>query len=292
MFSENAIGTRAWITRSILKGMALFSLGFSVLGLPTPGHAGPFHVEEGYDLLYTRSAYLDFQGAGGLNREDFVGQAFGRYDFGNGLVPTGNADTIVHRLSDATRPSNDAGPAIENPIGVSVDLTLRSSNPIAGAFGGGVGNYLLATVADSSGSTMSIDFDNTGLGGTFSSVLNLLIDLWDCQLNATGECVKQGINPLVQILKVFTLTDHPWSASPPSSPLVVLIPGVNYLLPDGTGNGTSDFFPAAGAVHDAGNGQHIVDPAAPEIDAASGAGALSLLAGVLALLGERRRKPA
>ena len=217
--------------------VALLGLGYSVVS-----QALPFLVHSGYDLLTTLQAQIDFDGEGSRSPDQFESLPFGRFDFGDGQGPvkTYNTDTILRRLEDATRSSEDSGPADENPIALEfIDLSIISVAPIADFFGGASGRHIVATNINDLGSTMEIFFDSTGTGGTFNSELKFQFDL--VEVLQRGPTLEDTI--LGNVLGTFDIseldgalsqTGAVWSQDPNKIALdcegvivPLLIPGIN-----------------------------------------------------------------
>ena len=194
-------------------------------------------------------------------------------------VPSGSFDTVVQRLNNVTTDTGTTGLQImalnlvsESPVygGQSLYVTLNSSGPLAG-------------------NSMTITGANSG-SGDFTSKLNFFIDFRVGGITGTivdnNVCSAFGLNcngPNGSFdIAIATPNPVAWSAT--------ATPAGNAAC-DGTKIGnechtvkgvTTDgvhFFPAP-AIH------HPV----PEIDAAPGSSAISLLLGILALVNEQRRR--
>jgi hypothetical protein len=81
-------------------------------------------VYPGYDTFKTVPAGTIFQGV------NYMGVPLGTFNFGTGLVATGETDTIVHRLDTATGPP---GGSVTIPIQL-VALQLESVISVGGHF--------------------------------------------------------------------------------------------------------------------------------------------------------------
>lgn len=230
-------------------------------------------VLSGYDLFHTDPGGTSFDG------KPFQGVPIGQFDFGDGKGPvnTYQTDTIVHRLDDVTDPSGDTRIQL-------VALQLRSVNQVS-IMGGPFGYYYVTlqsrrTLADlpllpepltTGEGIMTINFENPGVGGTFTtSSYDVFFDLRFGSL--TGPIVFSGSQSLDG--------GGNWTHEPP--PNTLLIDGVNSRL-NGT-NHDADFFPST--IH---TGPHGVGPAsAPEPTSLMLAGLGSLF--VLGYRGRKGRK--
>lgn len=211
------------IRRSVILGILLtvFTVAF-----PSVSKADPL-VLRGFDLFTTisSSTKVDLPGVG---IQPFKGVPLGTFDFGSGPVNTGNTDTIVRRLADAS----PANPTI--PIQL-VALQFMSVNPING-------NFLFITLQSDRGGPaslglMTINFGPEGIPhGTFDSTLSVFFDVRVGSLD--GEIVFSGN-------KTLTAFDIPWSHFPPPGALTII--GVNFLL-NGQ-NQLNDFFPRDTIMH-------------------------------------------
>ena len=191
----------------------------------------------GWDLLATQPG-TTFAGAA------FRGVPLGTFDFGGGPQNVGNVDTIVHRLSSTSAPTQTTAIKL-------VALQLQSVSPID--LGAGLGIYYLTlqsrrSIAEGgsvnpSGGNMTITFDPLE---TFNSVFDVFFDVRFGGLNA----------PIIASASHhFANNGTSWSHEP--LPLALLIDGVNHNL-----NGAdmvNDFWPvgtivcletgSGGAVH-------------------------------------------
>lgn len=186
-------------------------------------------VHSGWDLLLTVDAELKNPGLPGPDFLDFKGVPLGTYNFGNGGVPVGNSDTIIHRLNTATIP-----PSGSDTIDIQVDaLQLIDTSD---------GYY--ATLNPNTASTGSLTiFDDGKWNNSFYVYFDLYAGASANPANYLGTGYKHFIGS-------GNWTHYPGTGDP-------LITGVNSLL-----NGSdhlNDFFLVKQAVHDAGDGSfHIV----------------------------------
>ena len=231
------------IRRGLFFGVliALFTVAF-----PGTSQADPL-VLRGFDLFAT-----DTQGTRinvpTVGLPLFRGVPLGSFDFGAGPVNTGNADTIVERLGDAS----PASPTISLEI---IALQFRSLDPIT--FGGGT-NFLFITLQSIRGGPVSTGLMTINFGpegsphGTFDSTLDVFFDIRVGALD--GMIVFSG-------MKTLTAVDVPWSHFP--RPDAILIPDVIFLL-NGQ-NQLNDFFPIGLVMHSSpDNSTHTVVTATPE----------------------------
>jgi PEP-CTERM motif len=174
----------------------------------------------------------------------FVGDPLGSFDFGAGPVPTGNADTIIERLTSAMGPGS-----VSIPVQLRA-MQLVSTTPIDIGFGLDF-HYLTLQAAASLGTMVWTE--DPGFHGPPPpphGVANYLVLNWlfDVRLGSLG-------GPVVfSDLKTLSSDPTPWSHFPP--PGAVLIPGVNSFL-----NGTSpdnDFFFLETFSLNAADGTHIL----------------------------------
>ncbi len=211
------------IRRSVILGILLtvFTIAF-----PSVSKADPL-VLRGFDLFVTTGGTkVDLGPPIGI--QQFKGVPLGTFDFGSGPVNTDNADTIVHRLADAS----PANPTI--PIQM-VALQFMSVNPING-------NFLFITLQSDRGGPASLGLMTINFGpegtphGTFDSTLSVFFDVRVGSIN--GPIVFSGN-------KTLTAFDIPWSHFPP--PGAFTIDGVNFML-NGQ-NQLNDFFPLGEVLH-------------------------------------------
>ncbi len=235
---------------------------------PSSASGSFVNIMTGYDLLYTTTAYFDFDGAGPLAPTPFVGVPLGTYNFGGGPKNVGNADTIVHRLDPVTNLADGASQTIDVAM---VALSLQSQNQIDwSAFGGNANEFVKTVSLVDTGSTMTIKNSSDNLsplleGGTFDSEIKIQF-----QLEGVTSGAKSGF-----ITKTFQQTGALWTHLPPAG--AVLINGVNSNL-----NGSdhlNDFFTGL-AFHDSGDGsQHTTINAVPEPTSLFAIGLACLAAG-------------
>lgn len=202
-------------------------------------------VADGWDLLQTTDG-TTFAGA------PFTGVQLGTFDFGApyGVQGVGNADTIVHRLSDATI-GGISGTAAPIPIEL-VALQLVSVAPID--LGAGVGLYYITLQSTRGGPAspgqMTVTFDNPS-GGTFDSFFDVFFD------------VRFGaLNGPIAFSNNLTLSSSgtPWSRTPPAG--AIQIPGVNLNL-NGV-NPNADFWPGKITEQHPSGATHVAITASPE----------------------------
>ncbi len=209
-------------------------------------------VNPGYDLFQSLSG-TQFLGT------PFDGVPLGSYAFpnpGNSPDPitlgTGNADTIVQRLSTATPGSPTVGLQMNA-------LQLVSDTPIN--FGGGPLGFYYVTLQSSDGTgpasigSMTINFGGP-TSGTFSSMLNIFFDVHYAAIN--GPIVLQSD-------LILSNSSAVWSNLP--APADVLLPNslpntYNYLL-NGSNN-ANDFFVTSLSTSQGGVG--VVDGTVTEVN--------------------------
>jgi len=254
---------------SFLKWASVAAMAFAGFGISSSSEAS---VLAGCDYFTTDPSSYFF----GIN---FTGVSTTTIPSGcNGSnVPSGSFDTVVQRLNDVT---TDSGKTELQMMA----LNLVSESPVYG------GQSLYVTL-NSSGpqvdNVMTITGANSG-GGYFSSTLNFFIDFRVGGINGTivdsQVCSALGLNCNGSggSFNIAIATPNPVAWSATATPVgVAACPGTKIGNECHTVKGvTTDgvhFFPAP-ALH------------APEIDAASGSSAISLLLGILALVNEQRRR--
>ena len=225
--------------------MGLLLIGFLLATLPTPALSQPsFTVGSGFDLFQTIPDLTTFDG------NSFFGIPIEGFDFGDGVVGTGGADTIIERTDPATVTGAGQTATIDIEL---VALQLRSVNLIDDNF-----HYLtLQTartaeeeVAQGAGSastgSMNITFDDQ-LGGIWStSFFDVFFDIRTGGLDG----VIIGSNS-----QSMNSSGNIWSRI--SNPYATLIDGVNNNL---IGDNGSDFW-TSGIVH---GGTHAITQDIPE----------------------------
>jgi len=226
-------------------------IGLAVLLLaPAEGRAA-YNVAAGYNL-YQSEPGTNFPGLGNL-----MGVPLGTYNFGGaiGVQNTGPTDTIIQRLSAATAPTQTAGASATTNIQI-VALQLETVAPVAGFMGiAGPNNYFI-TLDPTTASTgsITITWNASGLGGTFSSSLNLDFDIHVGSLNG------MVLNPGGTMLTL-TSTGTAWTDLP--LPGAVTITGANQYLSGVNGNPTQDFWPGGAPASEVGGGDtDVIGPAA------------------------------
>lgn len=185
----------------------------------------------------------------------------GMFNFGDGCVVTGNTDSILHRLEDATQSDGDI--ALEfvalsmRPLDQSYQfdptITWDFGNNIQEAFEIRILKDLTTDTwiyGEDLGSTMSINFDANDLGGTFSSALSFSFDVVGLDTGIVAE--NAGTLSLTQ----------PASYWDRENPDAVHIPGVNFWLA-GDNNTTQDFFTTEATHCDGPSKCHSTIPATP-----------------------------
>jgi hypothetical protein len=180
---------------------------------------GSLTVAAGYDLFETTTG-SSYGPLGPL-----VGVPLGTFNFGGGSVATGNADTIVQRVSPVTVPA--AGDTGMTGLVVNA-LQMETATPIN--LGNGLNNYFV-TLTPTAASTgmMNITFASTA-GGTFTSTLDIFFDVHQGALNGPVVLSSEA---------VLSNSGAPWERIPP--PGAVVIDGVNHNL-DGK-DMNQDFWP-------------------------------------------------
>jgi hypothetical protein len=265
--------TIATIIRTLVAAAILTGLAGSVARAGTT-------VAAGWDLLRTLPDQTVFLGA------NWTGDPLGQFNFGSGLVPTANTDTIVRR----TLPMTDPGGTI--PIEL-VALNLVSVAPIS-ISGSPLDFHYITLQSDrggpASGGQMFLQIGPEGdPHGAFSSVLTVSFDV---RVGA-----RNGPIFYSDTVVLTTPSVSPWGHLPPG-PSPLLIPGVNSEL-GGPGDHSQDFWPAIGGFavpiaheHNTFGLYHTVVVAGevgvvPEPNAALATG-LGLLAGALGFRRVRR----
>jgi hypothetical protein len=120
-------------------------------------------VAAGYDFFSTQSP-SSFMGVA------MEGNQFNAFDFGEGMVDTGNADTIVHRLSDAEcTPDAPPFPCTSETIDIEmIALSMKTVSQVD--LGLGLDDYyVVLNSGTQSFGEMTISFDSE-FGGTFTSI--------------------------------------------------------------------------------------------------------------------------
>jgi hypothetical protein len=197
-----------------------------------------FHVAAGFDLLETTTgSTFTFPVAGPT---PLVGVPLGTFDFDNllgrgiGVQNTGSADTIIERTTAAIpTPPPAAGSSATIPI-TMLALQMETAVPIN--IGAGLHNYFITLQSTHGGTptvgTMTITWDATGLGGTFTSFFDVFFDIRQDSL--AGPIVSSSDLTL-------TNTGAGWTDLPP--PGAEQIRNVNRFLSGTNGDPTQDFWP-------------------------------------------------
>jgi hypothetical protein len=226
-------------------------IGLAVLLLaPTEGHAA-YNVAAGYSLFQSEQG-TEFTGLGNL-----MGVPLGSFNFGGsvGVQNTGPTDTIIQRLQAATTNTPVAGASATINIQM-VALQLETVAPVANFMGNaGPSNYFI-TLDPNTASTgsMTITWNASGLGGTFSSSINVDFDIHIGSLNG------MVINPGGTMLTL-TSAGNAWTDLP--QPGAVTINGANQFLSGASGNPTQDFWPGGAPENQVGGGDmDVIGPAA------------------------------
>jgi hypothetical protein len=181
-------------------------------------------VDSGYDLYQILPSNTSFFG------QQFQGVSpYGFYtNRGAGFTWLGNTNTgmIVDRLGKAS-----AAPGGTATTKVQLSYFMLRSTTQMNFMGKGTGYYYLTLQpGKASKGSYTINFNNSGTGGTFSATITLN---YEVTKGAHGPVVSKGTVTL-------TLTNAAWSRTPP--PGVALIPGVNQFL-SGRMSRLQDFFP-------------------------------------------------
>lgn len=182
------------------------------LCVPGMGYAD-FIVAPGWDLYQTTSANF-----GGVT---FDGVPIGNFNFtGVGVRNTGNTDTIIHRLDQASAPPEAADPTAAMQFEA---LQLRSTSPVLIM---GVPTTVFITLSASAQPTGSINiaFANQ-TGGTFSGSVPFNYDLRSGALDGPILFSSSG---------AYSWTNATWGEDAGAN---FTIDGVNHFL---KGNGTDD----------------------------------------------------
>ncbi len=243
---------RAFLRKSspVQHRSLIFSLVGVLAALAASGRseAGTtFMVAEGWDLFETVPVETQFTGLGPL-----MGVPLGTYDFDTtfgrniGVQNVGLTDTIIERDGVAIAPTQTAGASATIPIAMD-RLQLETVSPVNFA-GNGVANYYITlnpTVASTG--TMTITWNSTGLGGTFSSTLDVNFEIHMGALN--GAVVDTGSLTL-------TSSGTSWSDLPP--PGAFQITNANQFLSGTAGDRTQDFWPVPPFTEQEPGATHVV----------------------------------
>lgn len=256
-------------------------------------------IDPGFDLFATPAGF-SWADLPGIGRVDLQGNPFGPAD----------TDTIVERQGPPITLTN-LGDVDTMPIEL-VALSLKSIAPVD--LGGGVFGDIYVTINHTvppipglpepipvppSVGSIEITYNGTN-GGTFTSFFDVFADIIITTIGGDPNNASDVIN-VGTFQDTFTTAPTLWSTTPrwddPHNamyPAGGFYPGVDPNNPCNFDPGIPGCGPHDGKVltqEEALLAQHGVLPAqVPEIDAASSTGALSLLLGALALVGERRRR--
>jgi hypothetical protein len=223
--------------RSTRRAVFCGLVGFIALMSPCVVKASTFDVAAGWDLFKTDPAGTSFPGLGSL-----MGVPEGTFDFNNtfgrgiGVQNVGDTDTIIQRTAAAIPGSPVAGSTAT--VGLLMQaLQLETVTPVN--FGGaGLDNYFVTlqsarpTGGPASTGSIAITFDATGLGGTFSSSIDVFFDI---RKGSLGGAIVFSSD------LVLSSTAVPWTNLPPAGALQLV--NVNEFLSGTNGDRTQDFWP-------------------------------------------------
>jgi PEP-CTERM motif len=219
---------------------AVFALAATLFTSPESRAGTTFQVAQGWDLFQTDATATTFPGLGNL-----MGVPLGTYNFGTapdgnvvGVQPTGPTDTIIQRLQTAIAPTQTAGAMTTINLQM-VALQLETVTPV-NFMGLGLDNYFITLDPGTpSTGTMTITWNASGLGGTFSSSLNVDFDIHKGSLN--GAVINPGGTTLT-----LTSSGTTWSDLPPAG--ATQITDVNQYLSGKSGDRTQDFWVNPGPI--------------------------------------------
>lgn len=229
--------TSAWRVLTLMILSILFTT-------PAVHAVGTTTVDAGYDLLTTQSGTQ-------LAGIPLTGVPLGSYNFGGmiGTQSTGDADTIVQRLANASLPLPSI-PGDAPAINIQLDaLQMVTASPVS--FGGGPLGLYYVTLQSTDGTgpvstgQMTVDF-STPTSGTFNSFFDVFFDIRFGSPN--GPIVASSDS-------VLTNSGDTWQSTPPDAN-DVLINGVNSML--NGGSTASDFWPIGNITHSGNNASHVV----------------------------------
>jgi PEP-CTERM motif len=223
------------IPRSLrmVSACGVFGLA-SILLTPAEGRAG-FDVAAGYDLFQTVPGDSSGGGTGIALLGPLQGVPLGSYNFGGaiGLQNVGLTDTILQRNQEVT--GTGVGFSGTSTLTLAA-LQLETVAPVDLGIGQGAQNYFVTLESTRGGTastgTITITFGAGGLSGTFSSSLDVFVD------------IRQGslTGPIVESTSfMLSSTNVPWTNLPP--PGAETIDGVNQYLSGTNGDPSKDFWP-------------------------------------------------
>jgi hypothetical protein len=197
-----------------------------------PAAKADFTVLQGYDLFATVSSEtsFDFGTINGSNvgNQSLMGVQLGTYNFGSGAVGVDNADTIIQRTQTVTAPGGSTGSTAL--IVNALQLETVATDTIGGKTG-----HLFVTLDPGVASTglMNITFNGTGTGGTFTTSLNLTLNISFGNTLATSTILEPDIS------LTLNSSSTAWGRTAPAG--ADLLSGINYKL-DGSDT-SADFWP-------------------------------------------------
>lgn len=206
------------------------TLGAAVFAQPAA--KADFTVLKGYNLFATVSSETSFDfgtiNGSAIGNQSLMGVQLGTYNFGSGAVNVDNADTIIQRTQDVTAPGLGTGTT------ALIVNALQLETVGVGDIGGTIG-HLFITLDPNVASTGSMDitFNSAGTGGTFTSTLNLTLDISFGNSLATSKTLETAVS------LTLTNSDATWGRIAPAG--AYELNGINYKL-DGSDT-NNDFWP-------------------------------------------------